>query len=64
MSSGLLFDKEIMSPTAAQTRPTNAESPLDTKFNFRPFTFAEVHKALTKLDLKKQQCHITQLSIS
>ena len=30
-----------------------AEPPLDNKFNFRPFTISEVHKALMKLDSKK-----------
>ena len=53
VSSGFFFDKEVMSPTAAQAPLSNAETPLDTKFNFRPFTIAEVHKTLTKLDLKK-----------
>ena len=51
--SGFLFDKVCNSPTAALAPPTNAESPLENKFSFRPFTVAEVHKALTKLDAKK-----------
>lgn len=53
ISSGFLFDKVVTSAATALAPLTPVESPVDNKFNFRSFTVAEVHKALTKLDPKK-----------
>ncbi len=52
ISSGFLFDK-VNTSSSALAPLAVAESPLNSEFNFRPFTVAEVHKALTKLDSKK-----------
>ncbi len=52
VSSGFLFDK-VNTSSSALAPLAVAESPLNSEFNFRPFSVAEVHKALTKLDPKK-----------